>query len=44
MSLKKLHAGEGYTYLTRQVATGDSRRSRGEPMVDYYTAHGLPAG
>lgn len=44
MTLKKLHAGEGYTYLTRQVAVGDNSRKRGEPMVDYYTAHGLPAG
>lgn len=44
MSLKKLHAGEGYTYLTRQVATGDNARRSGELMADYYTAHGLPAG
>lgn len=44
MSLKKLHAGEGYTYLTRQVASGDHRRKNGELMVDYYTADGLPSG
>lgn len=44
MSLKVLHAGDGYAYLTRQVATGDNPRTRGELMADYYTAHGAPAG
>lgn len=44
MSLKVLHAGDGYAYLTRQVATGDNVRTRGELMADYYTAHGAPAG
>lgn len=44
MSLKVLHAGDGYSYLTRQVATGDNLRSRGELMADYYTATGAPAG
>lgn len=44
MSLKVLHAGDGYAYLTRQVATGDNARTRGELMADYYTAHGAPAG
>ncbi|MGV0870326.1 MobF family relaxase [Corynebacterium kalidii] len=44
MSLKVLHAGDGYAYLTKQVATGDNLRTRGELMADYYTAHGAPAG
>lgn len=44
MSLKVLHAGDGYAYLTRQVATGDNVRTRGELMADYYTANGAPAG
>ena len=44
MSLKVLHAGDGYQYLTKQVATGDHPRTRGELMADYYTAHGMPAG
>lgn len=44
MSLKVLHAGDGYSYLTRQVATGDNARARGELMADYYTATGAPAG
>ncbi|MFZ2273637.1 MobF family relaxase, partial [Corynebacterium variabile] len=44
MSLKVLHAGDGYAYLTRQVATGDNVRTRGELLADYYTAHGAPAG
>lgn len=44
MSLKVLHAGDGYAYLTRQVASGDNARTRGELLADYYTAHGAPAG
>ncbi|MBB3116922.1 MobF family relaxase [Corynebacterium bovis] len=44
MSLKVLHAGDGYSYLTRQVATGDQPRRRGELMADYYTAEGVPPG
>lgn len=44
MSLKVLHAGDGYAYLTKQVASGDQVRKRGELLADYYTAHGMPAG
>lgn len=44
MSLKVLHAGDGYAYLTRQVASGDNARTRGELLADYYTSHGAPAG
>lgn len=44
MSLAVLHSGDGYSYLTRQVATGDNPRKRGELMADYYTANGVPAG
>jgi conjugative relaxase-like TrwC/TraI family protein len=44
MTLHKLHAGDGYTYLTRQVAAGDERRSAGQELADYYTATGNPPG
>ncbi|TSD93751.1 AAA family ATPase [Skermania sp. ID1734] len=44
MTVHRLHAGDGYTYLTRQVATADREREPGEKIVDYYTAHGTPPG
>jgi len=44
MTVHRLHAGDGYTYLTRQVASGDRERSRGEGLADYYTAAGTPPG
>lgn len=42
--MHKLTAGDGYTYLTRQVASADERRSAGQALADYYTAHGSPPG
>ncbi len=43
MSLSVLHAGDGYAYLTRSVATGD--RNRGPmSLVDYYAETGTPPG
>ena len=44
MTVHVLHAGDGYTYLTRQVASGDHQRRRGEAMTDYYNAAGNPPG
>ena len=44
MTLHKLHAGDGYTYLTRQVAAGDEHRSPGQQLTDYYLASGNPPG
>jgi TrwC relaxase len=44
MAVHVLHAGDGYTYLTRQVASGDHTRARGESLADYYTANGNPPG
>lgn len=44
MTLHPLHGGDGYTYLTREVATADVRRSRGEAITDYYHADGNPPG
>ncbi|MGJ9414407.1 MobF family relaxase [Aeromicrobium sp. CF4.19] len=43
-TVARLHAGDGYTYLTRQVASADVTRERGQELSDYYTADGAPAG
>ncbi len=39
-----LHAGDGYTYMTRHVAIGDNQLRRPETVADYYTATGNPPG
>ena len=44
MSIHKLTAGDGYTYLLRQVAGGDNQRQRGQDAASYYTANGNPPG
>jgi len=44
MTVHKLSAGDGYTYLTRQVASADERRGRGQSLADYYVARGNPPG
>lgn len=44
MTVHPLHAGDGYTYLTREVASGDNRLERGQDLADYYTAEGTPPG
>ncbi|HET7415614.1 MAG TPA: MobF family relaxase [Arthrobacter sp.] len=43
MTVHKLSAGDGYTYLTRQVASADEPRA-GQPLADYYVARGNPPG
>ena len=44
MTVHKLTAGDGYTYLTRQVASMDEHRAAGQSLADYYTARGNPPG
>ena len=44
MTLHVLHAGDGYSYLTEQVACGDRLREAGQELADYYTAAGTPPG
>ncbi|HEY2096301.1 MAG TPA: MobF family relaxase [Pseudonocardia sp.] len=44
MTCHVLHAGDGYTYLTNQVASDDIARSAREPLADYYLAAGNPPG
>ena len=38
IGLKKLLAGAGYEYLTRQVAVGDVAGKGHSTLADYYTA------
>ncbi|GAB3015456.1 TraA/ATP-dependent exoDNAse/relaxase [Nocardioides flavus (ex Wang et al. 2016)] len=44
MTLKKLAAGSGYEYLTRQVAAADSTELGKTPLADYYAAKGEASG
>ena len=44
MSLKKLAAGSGYEYLTRQVAAADSTELGRTRLADYYEAKGEAPG
>lgn len=44
MTIHPIHAGDGYTYLSRTVATGDRTRVSGQGMTDYYVASGTPPG
>jgi len=42
MTVHKLSAGKGYTYLTRQVASADEHRAPGLSLAEYYLARGNP--
>ncbi len=44
MTVHKLSGGDGYTYLTRQVASADVARARGQDLACYYAASGSPPG
>ena len=44
MSLRKLTAGDGYSYLTRQVAAHDTTEKGHTGLADYYDAHGESPG
>ena len=44
MTVHVLHAGDGYSYLTRQVASQDERREPGQSLTDYYVQTGNPPG
>lgn len=44
MTIHRLHAGDGYLYLTKQVAAGDHLRDRTRDLTDYYTEFGAPPG
>lgn len=42
MTVHRLHAGDGYTYLTNQVACGDQHKHRGQDLSDYYAQGETP--
>ena len=42
MGLHKLTAGDGYTYLTRQVAAHDATEKGHASLGDYYDEKGEP--
>ncbi|WP_280489871.1 MobF family relaxase [Nocardia carnea] len=44
MTIHALHGGDGYEYLTRQVAVADRELARGQGLTDYYNEHGTPPG
>jgi len=44
MSLRAVHAGTGYQYLLRSVATHDAPPEAGQSLADYYAAKGTPPG
>src|SRR4051794_12793748 len=44
MTLHKLTAGDGYTYLTRQVAAQDSTERGHKDLADYYSERGESPG
>ncbi|WP_405167888.1 relaxase domain-containing protein [Nocardia sp. NBC_01499] len=44
MTIHRLHAGDGYQYLTGQVASGDRLRDRTRDLTDYYLESGTPPG
>ena len=43
MSFRVVHAGGGYQYLLRSVATNDAYAGR-QQLHDYYAAKGTPQG
>lgn len=44
MTIHRISAGDGYEYYTREVATADVQRKRGQKLGDYYLKSGAPAG
>jgi hypothetical protein len=44
MTVHKLAAGDGYTYLTQRVASADEPRAPGQSLADYDNARGNPSG
>jgi conjugative relaxase-like TrwC/TraI family protein len=44
LSIHRLTAGDGYTYLLKHVASGDVDRRMATPLTAYYAASGYPAG
>jgi hypothetical protein len=44
VSMRVMHAGQGYLYLLKTVAAGDGDRDLSTPLTRYYQADGTPPG
>ena len=44
LSMRIVHAGEGYAYLMNSVATHDDTSAPEMSLGDYYNANGTPPG
>ncbi|MBB3040100.1 conjugative relaxase-like TrwC/TraI family protein [Hoyosella altamirensis] len=44
MTVHVLHAGDGYSYLSRSVASQDVQREAGQSLASYYHTNGTPPG
>ncbi len=44
LATKVLRVGDGYQYLSRQVASGDVELAREQQLADYYAASGMSPG
>ncbi len=44
LATKVLRVGDGYQYLSRQVASGDVELAREQKLADYYAASGMSPG
>lgn len=44
VSMRVMHAGDGYKYLLRSVVAGDGNRSPSTPLTRYYAEVGTPPG
>lgn len=44
VSMRVMHAGDGYRYLLRSVAAGDGNRALSMPLTRYYAEAGTPPG
>ena len=44
VSMRVMHAGDGYKYLLRSVAAGDGNRTLATPLTRYYVDAGTPPG
>ena len=44
VSMRVMHAGDGYKYLLKSVAAGDGNRALSTPLTRYYAEAGTPPG
>jgi hypothetical protein len=44
VSMRVMHAGDGYKYFVRSVAAADGNRVASTPLTRYYAEAGTPPG